>query len=250
MKENEVIIECDSRLHSLFHRSFGCKTFGTRYQDGISWPLKHSIDASVAFGSLPKFFRKKDEDFPGTPYLKADPERRIMFRTLLDSLDEPGQPRKKKIGIAWAGGLKETGAARRSVPLYDMMPILRQDAHFVSLNYRDADEALLIEDNHGVKVHHWPWAVMGKDYDMTASLVAELDLVITVTQAVVHLAGALGTPCWVLTPKEPMWRYRLTGSDFLWAKCVKLYRQKGEWVHTISDIAHDLRGWLKGGANG
>ena len=240
MKENDVTIECDSRLQGLFSRSFGCKTFGTRYQEGISWPLKQDIDASVAFGSLPKYFRKKDEDFPGTPYLKADPERRVMFRALLDSLG-PG----KKVGIAWAGGLKETGADRRSMMLYDMMPILRQDATFISLNYRDADEALMIEENHGIKVHHWPWAVQAKDYDNTAALVAELDLVITVTQAVVHLAGALGTPCWVLVPKEPMWRYRLTGSDFLWAKCVKLYRQKTEWVHPISDIAHDLREWLK-----
>lgn len=244
MKDNEVIIECDSRLQGLFYRSFGCKTYGTRYQDGIAWPLKENIDASVAFGSLPKYYRKKDEDFPGTPYLVADPERRVMFKALLDSLDTPGQPKKKKIGISWAGGLKETGAARRSVLLWDLMPILRQDAIFVSLQYRDAEEIVTIEENHGIKVHHWPWAVQGKDYDNTAALVAELDLVISVTQSVVHLAGGLGVPAWVLVPKEPMWRYRLTGTDFLWAKCVKLYRQKTEWVHVVSEIAKDLRDWI------
>jgi len=240
MKENEVTIECDSRLEGLFRRSFGCTVHGTRFQDGIKWPLKTDIDASVAFGSLPKYYRNKDEDFPGTPYLKADPERRLMFRALLDSMGQ-----QKKIGISWSGGLKETGATRRSISLEDMLPILRQDATFISLNYKTAHETAKLEKESGIKVHHWPWAVQVKDYDQTAALVAELDLVITVTQSLVHLSGALGTPCWVLVPKEPMWRYRLSGSDFLWAKSVKLYRQKTEWVHPISDVAHDLREWLK-----
>lgn len=240
MKENEVVIDCDSRLQGLFGRSFGVRCYGTRYQKDITWVQDHDFDATVAFGSIPGYYRNKTEDFPGTPYLTADPERRLMFRSLLDSLGT-----KKKVGISWAGGLPETGKDRRSMLLYDLMPILRQDATFISLQYRDAEEIVTIEENHGIKVHHWPWAVQAKDYDNTAALVAELDLVITVTQAVVHLAGALGTPCWVLTPKEPMWRYRLTGSDFLWAKSVKLYRQKTEWVHPISEIAHDLKQWLK-----
>ena len=244
MKDNEVIIECDARLQGLFGRSFpNAKVYGTRSKDRIYWYHDHEIDASVAFGSLPGFFRRKDEDFPGTPYLKPDPERCVMFRALLDSLDEPGKPRKKKVGISWAGGKKDTGSLRRSMLLYDLMPILRQDATFISLQYRDAEEVVDIEE-HGIKVHHWPWAVQSKDYDNTAALVSELDLVITVTQSVVHLAGALGVPCWVLTPKEPMWRYRLSGSDFLWAKSVKLYRQTKEWVHPISEIASDLRKWI------
>lgn len=238
MKENNVIIECDSRLGGLFARSFDCPVYGTRYQNGIKWPHKYEIDASVAFGSLPRYYRKHDSDFPGTPYLKADPERRLMFRSLLDSLGT-----KKKIGISWQGGLKETASERRSMMLYDMLPILKQDATFISLNYRDADEIDTIEQNHDIKVHHWPWAVEVKDYDNTAALVAELDLVISVTQSVVHLAGALGVPCWVLVPKAPMWRYQLTGDKLPWYNSVKLYRQKVEWP--VNEIANDLKVWLK-----
>ena len=239
--ENKVFIDCDSRLMGLFARSFPeCRVYGTRYQNAIDWPLKHDIDATVAFGSLPGFYRNKNEDFPGKPYLKADPERRLMYRALLDSLGP-----KKKIGISWAGGRKDTGAERRSLLLYDLMPILRQDATFISLNYRDAEEVVIMDENHQVKVHHWPFAVQTKDYDDTAALVSELDLVITVTQAVVHLAGALGKPCWVLVPKAPMWRYMMNGDKMLWYDSVKMYRQKGEWIHPISEIAHDLREWLK-----
>lgn len=239
-EKNDVVIECDSRLQGLFSRSFPqCRVYGTRYQKGLEWPLKEKADASVAFGSLPGFYRKSAESFPGTPYLKADPERRLMFRSLLDSLGP-----KKKIGIAWAGGIHKTGATRRSVLLYDLLPILKQDADFISLQYRDADEVSILEENHGIKIHHWPWAVQCKDYDNTAALVAELDLVISVTQACVHLSGALGTPCWVLTPKQPMWRYGLTGDSMPWYRSVKLYRQKNEWSGVISELSRDLGQWL------
>lgn len=234
--ENKVIIECDKRLTGLFKRSFDCPVYGTRFDPSIEWPRRHKIDAAVAFGSLPRFYRNSDASFPGTPYLKADPQRRLQWRALLDSLGP-----KKKVGIAWSGGNKNTGKARRSISLFDLLPILRQNATFVSLQYTDAPEVDRIEKDYGIKVHHWPHAVQTQDYDDTAALVAELDLVITVTQASVHLAGALGVPCWVLTPKAPMWRYGLTDSTMPWYSSVRLYRQKGEWLQTIADVATDLR---------
>jgi len=239
MKKNEVFLECDPRLKGLLERSFGCKTFGTRFDKKVSWPLDYDIDAAVAIGSLPGFYRNKDADFPGTPFLKADPERRLMYRSLLKSLGD-----KKKVGISWTGGLKNTGTARRSLSLLEMMPILRQDATFISLQYKDTDEIKEIEKQ-GIKIHHWPYAIQSNDYDDTAALVAELDLVISVTQSAIHVAGGLGVPCWVLVPREPLWRYGLSGDKMLWYNSVKLYRQKKEWVHTISEVARDLRDLCK-----
>jgi tetratricopeptide (TPR) repeat protein len=235
MRSNKVIIECDKRLGNLFRRSFGVQCYGTRFTPGISWPMEHNIDAAVAFGSLPGFYRNSIEDFPGTPYLKADPERRLQWRALLDSLGK-----KPKAGIAWSGGLKNTGRDRRSVQWRELMPIFRQNATFVSLQYKGCPELSEMREA-GIDIHHWAHSVESVDYDDTAALVAELDLVITVQQAAVHLAGGLGVPCWVLLPKAPLWRYGLTGSTMPWYKSVKLYRQRSEWVHPISEIATDLR---------
>jgi hypothetical protein len=230
LRECRVVLESDKRLDALFRRSFGVPTYGTRKEAGIGWVKEHKPDASVAFGSLPHFYRNSTESFPGTPYLKADPERRLMYRALLDSLGP-----QMKVGLAWTGGLKNTGKERRSVELKDLAPILAQDAIFVSLQYMDAPEVA------GTKVHHWPFAVQTQDYDDTAALVAELDLVICVTTAVVDLCGGLGMPCWVLTPKAPMWRYGLSGEAYVWSNAVRLYRQTNEWIHPISEIARDLR---------
>jgi hypothetical protein len=241
MRENNVIIECDHRLQKLFQRSFDVPVYGTRYLKGaVEWPLQHDIDATVAFGSLPGFYRNSDESFPGTPYLVADPERRLQWKALLASLGP-----KKKVGIAWSGGIKKTGKEARSIDIEEMLPILRQDAIFISLQYRSAPELLEIYEKYGIVVHHWPHATETDDYDDTAALVAELDLVISVQTSIVHTAGALGTPCWALLPKAPLWRYGVEGSDFPWAKSVKLYRQHGAWINSISEVATDLRNYFK-----
>jgi len=240
MKHNDVVIETDKRLAPLFRRSFGVPVYGTRYTPQVSWIAGHNIDCAVAFGSLPKFYRNTDDDFPGTPYLVADPLRRLQWKAALASLGE-----KPKVGIAWTGGKPNTGKGRRSIKLTDMLPILRQDATFVSLQYMESPEIAELEGDYGIKIHHWPYATQTLDYDDVAALVAELDLVICVTTAVVHLSGALGIPCWVMVPKEPMWRYGLEGKSKVWYNCVSLYRQTEQWVHVVGEIARDLRVWLR-----
>lgn len=238
MKENNIVIECDSRLQKLFQRSFDVPVYGTLYyKGGLEWPLEHNIDAKVAIGSLPGFYRNSDESFLGTPYLKADPERRIQWRALLDSMDK-----KKKIGIAWTGGIRKTCTDARSIDVKEMMPILRQDATFISLQYRPAPELAALYRETGIAVHHWPHATETNDYDDTAALIAELDLIITVQTGAVHMAGALGVPCWVMVPSDgALWRYGTTGSKFAWANSVKIYRKTGKWVETIAEVATDLR---------
>src|SRR6185295_6910688 len=95
-KDCEVIIDCDKRLESLFRRSFNCPTYGTRYKDEHKWAKDETFDAHIAVGALPQFYRKNDEDFPGTPYLKPNPVMCVQWRALLDSLGP-----RLKVGIAW-----------------------------------------------------------------------------------------------------------------------------------------------------
>lgn len=244
-KQNKVIIECNPRLQGLFKRSFGLETHGTRFIDMIPWlhdqktGMLRKIDAAVAFGSLPQFYRNEISAFPGTPYLIADPERRLQWRALLDALGP-----KMKVGITWTGGNKNTGKARRSVALDDLLPILRQDAAFISLQYMDAPEILALQRDYGIIVHHWKHAVQTEDYDDTAALVAELDLVISVTTGVIHLSGALGQRCWVMAPKAPRWFYGISGTTMPWYSSVTLYRQKYKWVELIAQVATDLRNFI------
>jgi len=231
LKDQNVVIECDSRLEGLFRRSFDCPVYGTRFQKDKYWTETHKPTAHVLSGSLGRYYRLTDESFTKAPYLVADPERRLQWRVLLDSLGP-----KPKIGIAWTGGLKSTFGWRRNLKLQELLPILRQDATFISLQYKDPSEEILrMEMDHGIKVHHWPRCTEAKNYDETAALVAELDLVIAVPTAVVDLCGGLGKDCWVLTPQKPHWRF----TKPVWTDA-KLYRQKADWAKTINEVAKDL----------
>lgn len=230
-KVKNVVIECDERLESLFRRSFDVPVFGTRFQRQKPWLSHYKPTAHVLSGSLGRYYRLTDESFTKSPYLKADPERRLQWRALLDSLGP-----KPKVGIAWTGGLKKTFGWRRTLKLAELLPILRQDATFISLQYKDPSEEIFrMEMEHGIKVHHWARCTENKEYEETAALVAELDLVIAVPTAVVDLCGGLGQECWVLVPQKPHWRF----TKPVWTDA-RLYRQKKDWAGVINEVARDL----------
>ena len=222
-----VTIECDGRLEKLFTRSFPpCKVHGTRYKKTIpKWRGEGPWDAKTTISQLPEYFRNKDSDFPGTPYLVPDPEKAIQWKALLESLGK-----KPKIGLTWTGGIPHTGQKRRSITLDTYEPLFKAvDAEWISLQYKE-HEVKEAEEKYGIKIHDWEWGTRVFDYDQTVALISQLDLVISVCTTVVHVAGGVGTECWTLVPTKPMWRYMLEGEWFPWANSVKLYRQKGkEW---------------------
>lgn len=223
----QVVFDCDHRLEKLFKQSFeGVEIHGTRFKNPLVWIDDYKLDARVAIGDLPYFFRSQGE-FPGTPYLKAEPK--------------PVEGRKPVIGIAWTGGLANTGSAKRSLTLDDLLPILKSvDATWVSLEYKDrADEVEALRRTSGVEIL-CPQEARSQNYEETASLVAGLDLVVSVTTAVVHLSGALGKECWVLVPSKPRWWYGMTG-DSPWYKSVQFFRQKNDWSEPIGQIAKLLK---------
>ncbi|QKV57590.1 MAG: hypothetical protein HT580_10385 [Dechloromonas sp.] len=56
----------------------------------------------------------------------------------------------------------------------------------------------------------------------TAALITEMDLVITVDTSVVHIAGALGKPTWLLLPYRYDWRWGLEGEENSWYESVQV----------------------------
>jgi hypothetical protein len=222
----KVVLDCNGRLEPLFEAAFPeVDVHGTRYGNPLEWVDSYDFDATVAIGDLPSFFRNKESDFPGTPYLKAEPKRL------------EGNP---VIGIAWTGGAPNTGSVKRSLSLKDFQPFLESiKATWVSLEYKDRHaEIESFKAETGIEILE-PEEAKAKNYAETASLVAGLDLVITVTTAVVHLAGALGKEAWVITPRNPRWFYSLKREDSPWYKSVKLFRQDKKWP--IEEITRVLK---------
>lgn len=234
-KDNDIIYDAHPRLANIARNSFDFPSYGTRKDKNPDWAKAEKPDARIGIGSLGQYFRNKASDFPKTPYLKADATLMEKYRAKLDGLS--GKP---KIGISWKGGYKVTRKDLRSIGLDGWGDIFSTDAEFISLQYTPNanKEIKAAEEEFGIKIHHWQDAV--DDYDETAALVSNLDLVISVCTSVIHLSGALGVSCWVLTPSRPAWRYGIKGS-MPWYESVKLYRQKGDdWDSVFNQIKDDL----------
>lgn len=223
----KVIVDCDRRLEGLFRRSFPqAFVYGTRKDESVDWLAEHKPQARAAAFSLGQFYRTSDESFPGGKYLEADPERRIQWRALFDSWG-----RRPKIGLAWTGGLPSTGAKRRNLGLEALRPLIESvDADWISLQYKDPTREIA---ESGLPVRHFKRACETQDYDDTAAMVAELDLVFGVSTTVHHLADALGVKSIVLVPLRPTWLYARDRVPFhpSWT----LFRKKEgeEWSKTV-----------------
>lgn len=248
-RENKVVIECDPRLQNLFRRSFpGIPVYGTRRAQEVEWPNEHKIDASIPIGQLPEYCRPSPGACPGKPYLKADSERRIQWRALLDSLGP-----KPKIGICWSGGSKHNNPKAREVGLKSFEPLMNSiEADWISLQYKDPTQEIA---ESGLSVKHWKRACETDDYDDTAALVAELDLVIGVHTTAHHLAGALGVPGIVLTTQWSNWVYQLDSVP--WYSSATMFHKRDDetWTQTMERLANDqscapLRGLRSAGSGG
>ena len=215
----KVYIECDARLENLFKRSFpDCEVHGTRHSPTLDWDVSE-INAKIPIGGLPEFFCSDPKEFPNKPFLIADSEKRLMWRALFDSWN------KKVIGITTHGGLKLTHARHRKLSASDLAPLLqRKDIQLVSLDY--APETKI----DGVK--YFDTVMTSPDYDDTAALIAELDMVVGVPTTALHCSAALGIKTLTLVPKHHQWRYARPSMPF-YQKMQLIYKDDKEWIDVI-----------------
>jgi Tfp pilus assembly protein PilF len=188
-------------------------------------------DAYVPMMSLPMLLGMTLDDVGGdVPYLHAD--RMSLPRDALN------------VGVAWAGAPENTLNARRSVPLAKLAPLLDVPGVRVHSLKRDG-EAITPAD---LPVNQRLVAVPGRDdFDVMASLVASLDVVVSVDTSLAHLAGALGKPVLVLLSYVPDWRWMLNRSDNPWYPTARLFRQQspGDWSSAIDSAVAALREELR-----
>jgi ADP-heptose:LPS heptosyltransferase len=84
------------------------------------------------------------------------------------------------------------------------------------------------------------------DFADTAALIQALDLVIAVDTSVPHLAGALGTPVWLLSRFDACWRWLCDRNDSPWYPTLRLFRQPhaGAWAPVLVEVAAALTEWV------
>ncbi len=212
---------------------------------GVAVVLQDEDDFLPAFDyhcpllSLPFAFDTTLQTIPAAiPYLHADAS--VWAETL-------GELPGLKVGLVWAGKSRTAQPhavaidKRRSMRLADMAPLFSvSGCSFVSLQLGPpASQTRRPPD--GLDLHDYSSRLA--DWADTAALVAGLDLVIGVDTAVVHLAGALGKPVWMLNRFDSCWRWFIGRNDSPWYPSLRQFRQTqpGDWTGVIERVTLALQ---------
>lgn len=149
---------------------------------------------------------------------------------------------RPRIGLCWSGG-KCVGTARqfdalRSIDAKEFAVLrdARRAFDFVSLQQEDAGEPGALSISKVIKTSF--------DWADTASVIAGLDLVITVDTAIAHLAAAMGKPTWVLSRYTPCWRWLCNEPHNPWYPGVaRVFGQTsfGDWTSVLRAVKSALK---------
>ena len=229
-----------SPLLRLFRRLSGVETVRT-FGDPIP-----ETDYVCSLMSLPAAFGDTLETVPAAaPYLSADPADVKAWADRLSDL------KGLRIGLVWSGGRRAhvdgpgSVNSRRNIPLARLLRLPKDGVNYVSLQIGEPDERaadLEVLTNWSGPTLFDPTESL-RDFADTAALIANLDLVISVDTAVVHLAGALDKEVWLLNRYDTCWRWMQDRDDSPWYPKLRQYRQltDGDWDSVVDRVSHDLR---------
>ena len=185
--------------------------------------------------SLPLAFGTELATIPANvPYLRASPDRAAHWRARLPATAN------RRVGLVWAGSAGFASDTRRSLPFAKLAAVTAASGvAWVGLQ-RDVpagDLAAL-----GQSPDFFNVGPQLGDFADTAAVISLLDLVIGVDTAVVHLAGAMAKPVWVMLAASPDFRWLLDCADSPWYPTARLFRQPapGDWTSVVARVADAL----------
>ncbi|WP_188262815.1 tetratricopeptide repeat protein [Azospirillum tabaci] len=226
-RARSVVIEADRRLVPLFARSFPAALVRAPRSDAGGVP---DCDLHTPIGSLARVFRRDLSAFAGAAggWLVPDPVRVALWRERVAALG-PGL----RVGIGWRSALM-TESRRAAYSRLDQWEALLAvpGVVFVTLQYGACEaERAAAEERFGVTIHRWDNLDLTDDFDGTAALMTNLDLVVAPATAVGELAAALGVPVWRFGGRD--WT-QLGTAVRPWFPAQRLFQpQGGEDVHGV-----------------
>ncbi|MFM0662535.1 tetratricopeptide repeat protein [Paraburkholderia sediminicola] len=170
------------------------------------------------------------------PYMFADKTKIKAWRKRVDAAGKA----KRKVGLVWSGSPTFGNDRYRSMALADLSALSKLENIAWYPLQKGPAHAQLIDAPEVFRAHDFTADL--HNFDDTAALIMNLDLVIAVDTGVAHLAAALGKPVWVLLPANSDWRWLEERSDSPWYPAMKLFRQTllGDWPTVVAEVAKAL----------
>jgi tetratricopeptide (TPR) repeat protein len=232
-----VVILAQPRLANLLRQS------GFEYVVTDSGALA-GVDYQVPMMSLPYLVGTTLRSIPAdVPYLFASPELVDAWRDRLKDL------RGFRVGISWKGNPENRFDRQRSAPLAAFEALARvAGVRLISLQKHDGlDQLQGLAGRFEVHRLGDDWDEAAGPFMDTAAVIKNLDLVVSVDSAIVHLAGALGVPTWVALAARADCRWMRQRDDSPWYPSVRLFRQPRmyDWPDLFEQMARELDKRLK-----
>ncbi len=233
-----VSLYATTPLISLFRRSFpNVEVLDKVPGDQSQWQWQ------CALLSLPLAFGTVIETIPSrVPYLIPDPVRRAKWSERIQRITS-ATVGTKKIGIVWRPGTGMKTAHLKATSLQTLSPLfsvagctwfsLQKEADPEKVPFVSSDQLI-------------DWSADFQDFDDTAALAVNMDLVISVDTSVAHLAGGLGLPTWLLNRYASDWRWMREREDSPWYPTVRIFAQDapGNWEGVAQRVAQALMNWV------
>lgn len=172
-------------------------------------------------------------NFDGKPYLKAR---------------EAGFPKRGKlnVGLVWSGNPAYSMDAHRSMTFSELTALFDMpEVAFYSLQMREPAMEVTTLGFDGFVADLSQFCT---SWRKTASLVAHLDVIVTVDTAIAHLAGALGIPVLMMITNACDWRWNRDSEKTVWYDSMRVYRQEkqDDWRPVIERVKLKLQEMLRG----
>ena len=231
-KCKNVIAYVRKPLTKILQRSFPDIKF---YDSGLA-DLEY--DTSLLMVGLPYYLNMSYTDIPMSDgYLKVDEDKVRYFKEKYFKTD------KLKVGLCWrAGDLSIRTAINRTVNIDYFKTLLELDnVEFYSFQKDDIFDAC----------KKYPQIIDLSEefnsFDDTASAMKNLDLMISVDSACIHLAGALGIKSLLLLPYCTDWRWFDNTQTTEWYSSVQIIKQveRQDWFKEIDKCKQFVMNMLK-----
>ena len=180
-----------------------------------------AFDYQLSIMSMPYILgMKKIDDLPKKhPYLYANKDPEFEIKPKEGHLN---------IGICWSASVTGESYDGKVFDLEYFKPFVdSQNVTLYSLQVGPENEDI---KRLGYEDKIVDWTDKLTSFAKTASLMKELDLVISSDTSVAHLAGAINVPVWIPLQKIPDWRWQNKGEKSPWYPSAKLFRQKSPRV--------------------
>lgn len=184
---------------------------------------------NVPLLSLPKCF--------GTTIDTIPYPNQYLLATITDYKKELlPEKTKKRVGIQWGSNGIAFITRFRKMELAKLLEIASDDIELVCLGFDLSDDEKKLLQEYNVLTPE-----LG-DFNQTAAVISQCDLVITVDTVTAHLAGALGVETWVMLSQYGCdWRWFLNRTDSPFYSCMTLIRQTDNtWDSVIAQIKNRL----------